>query len=217
MNLRALSSASIIITRRKGKFTPKVRIRQQEDVEGLVKLFEGMNCEAYFTGGVGLALSLGDFYRYHKDFDVAIFHDDLERVAQHLKSKRYRLVERCFMTHLSPWHDIQVVTLRDLSRYDLARRDISKVKALKSGTPFRVIRRLSHCFDFFIWAKREEGIIPIPHNTMIPWDDFYPTTRISEKSSLMLVNINHKKHIPVWNDKQCIDCERAGLEYVKKS
>jgi len=210
-------SATFVITRRKGKFTPKTKARQTVDAARLVKLFEGMECEAFFTGGAGLALSQGELYRNHLDFDIAVFYDDLETIAGHLQNKGYSLVKKSFMTHLSPWHDIQLMTNLDPKKFDLSTRNTLKIKILKKGTPLRVIRKLDHLVDLFIWMKNEHSVIPAGHNTTIPLKDIYPTTRISERSSLVFPNKTHKKHIPIWTERQYIDYEKAGLEYIKKN
>ncbi len=177
-----------------------------------------MECEAYFTGGAGLALSQGELYRHHKDFDIAVFFDDLETVASHLKSKGYNLVKKSFMTHLSPWHDIQVMTELDPKKFDLSMRDKLKIKYLKMGSPFRIIRRLNHLVDLFIWISVEGGGVSPPfHNTTIPLEHIYPTVRITEKSRLVFPNKIHKEYIPVWNDRQLIDHEKAGMKAVRKN
>ena len=214
MNLRKLFSATIIITRRKGKFTYGVNVRQLEDAEKLVTLFQGMTCQAYFTGGAGIAWSIGDFYRYHNDFDIAVFIDNLETLATHLKSKRFRLVKRYFITHISPWHDIQVMIDFNPRSFDQAKRDSTRLKGLIKGAPFRVIKRRYHLFDIFAWNKSKDGVLPIGHSNIIPWNDFYPATRISVTSNLFFLNIHHKKYIPQRTEREKIDYERAGIKPV---
>ena len=204
MFLRNLFFTTVIITRRRGKFTPEFKTRLQEDAKKLVDLFEGVSCEVFFTGGAGLAWSIGDFTRYHNDFDIAIYSKNLEVLTTHLKSKRYRLVKRHFSTHISPWHDLQVVVDYNLNQYYQSTRDAIRIRGLKMGSPFRIIRRRFHHFDIFLWNKYPEGIIPIDTETIIPWDDFFPTNQISENSGLIFPNSRHKKYLPESNSEKTV-------------
>ena len=204
---------NILVRRNKGSFNHIEDSNLQKDIDLLIALFEDAPCDVFLTGGVGLAFRSKEFYRFHKDIDLAIFKEDLEEFSRHLERNKYNLVKHRFMTHISPWHDLYGVTkvsASSIENYDTGR---VKIRGLKLGAIFRIVRQRSEMFDIFLWEKSKNGVTTVGYNTTIPWEDFNPVSKISSNSRLQLPNINYKKYLAPRVSRQFVDFKQAGIDY----
>ncbi len=222
-NLKALTykdilRSSILINRRNRKSTSPAALETlSEEVQNLAQLFIGAQCPVYLAGGVSMALHQDRFYRNHKDFDIAIFVDDLPTLASHLESRGYELVVRYFTTHISPWHNIQWVAPLDINRIGREEPGSVRVRGMKKNrNPIRYMNHRDTYFDIFFQSKLERGAFLHWPKVIIPWDDFFPAKPVIEGSSLLLPNLNHKKHLPVHVPRQVEDFLVANMEPLKE-
>ena len=183
----------------------------KRDLAVLANLFSTIDFPLFLTGGVSISLQLNQFYRHHEDFDLGIFVEDLPKLKKYLPKIGYDLMRRYFMTHLTPWHDLHLLTSflpEDLKRFPpgSSRIRIVKKQAIISN------RKRTEAFDLFLWQKSDEGVIPVKNENIIPWDDFYPAKKIFPGSNLLVPNIKHKKHLTPTSKRQMMDIQRAGLD-----
>ena len=204
---------NFLIRKNKGTANHEENKILQFDIELLLTLFEDAPCDVFLTGGVGLAIRSQEFYRFHKDIDLAIFEDDIEQFDRHLETMNYSLVKNFFMTHISPRYDLYAVKKIAASAIRNYGSGRVKVRGLKDGPGIRLVRRRSEIFDLFLWKKTKEGVATVGYNTTIPWKDFYPAQKLSENSQLRLPNINYKKYLAPRVPRQYIDFEQAGIQY----
>ena len=187
----------------------------KSDVNFLARLFEKSDFNIYLVGGVGMAIRGDSFYRNHRDLDVAIFNDDLDKLLIHLHSLDYRVMSKHFSTHISPWHNMQIVSRFDKNKNLRKDPNLLKVRVIKRGRAlFRYARHRVDYFDVFFLGKTDQGVVLHGYDAIVPWEDFLPTQPITEESNLILPNINYKQYLPPKKKKEETDFEVAGIQPV---
>ena len=215
MRFSDILSTRFLRTTRAGIERPWIPTNLEDDVQFMATLFEGIECPVYLIGGIGMALRVGHFYREHKDFDLAIFTDELPIVMRHLEKRNYLITTRRFMTHISPKYNIQAVTTYDPKRANIPNPEKLHTRGLKKSGPLvRVHFKRTDYFDIFFLGKSDGGVIAHGFKVVIPWNDFLPAEKISEKSNLLLPNLNYKRYLPPRKGKQQQDFDMNGLKPV---
>jgi len=73
---------------------PAVKEMTSADVLGIVELLEGHGIEVWLDGGWGVDALLGRQTRAHGDLDIAVRHEDVPRLREHLEARGFRDVPR---------------------------------------------------------------------------------------------------------------------------
>ena len=210
--VRGIFDSKLIINTKKGKLKYRQKATLDSDLDELIDLFKGLKCPVYLVGGVGLALSIGSFKRNHKDFDLAVFKDDLAELTEFLLTSDYMLVKRSFTMKLSKDLHLQIYTPLKKEQFHLAGRTKLVVKLLRTGQNRSIyIKQRLDMIDLFIYGKNEYGVLHFGYNNFIPWDDFYPATKISDNSALELPNMSQKKYFQPRTETERSDLIRAGI------
>ena len=139
-------------------------------------------------------------------------------MIDHIERKGHSVVKRYFMTRISSTHNIQALfpfKAEEIEKSNISDLRIRVIKKNDRLLRIKVPRR--DYFDIFFFGNREDGVKPYGYRGFIPWDDFLPIEKISEKSSLVLPNINYKKHLPPLTDRQEVDFQKTGLNFTTKS
>ena len=184
----------------------------RDDIGRMDRLFRNAPFEVYLVGGVGLAIRKGKFYRNHRDFDIAIFTDDLIAFNDYLGRNGYILVDKFFSGHVSPKHNMQLVTPAVISGGSKMMFESLKLRALagKAGK-IRLLRRRIDYFDVFLLQPRPEGVKMVGYDTVVPWQDFLPVVPVIGHPTLRLPNKQYKSYLPVENSRMEQDLQLAGL------
>ena len=218
MKLSDLRTLTWVIRPRHKKLKPDSIENLRSDVNFLAGLFEKSDFNVYLVGGVGMAIRGDTYYRNHRDLDVAIFSEDLEKILIHLQALDYRVMSKHFSTHISPWHNMQIVSRFDKTENLTKNPDLLKVRVIKKGRAlFRYARHRVDYFDVFFLGRTKEGVILHGYNAIVPWGDFLPTNSITDESNLILPNIRYKQYLPPKKKKEKTDFEVAGIEPVYSS
>jgi hypothetical protein len=182
-----------------------------KDLEELAKFIEGSGLEVYLVGGVAVALTVGDFYRNHHDFDLALFVKDLDKFHQFLRSMNYLLVKRHFSANVSPGHRIYCVSEttpdrvheKNQSRLRLLRQNRKRIHYLPNRMDY---------IDLFLLDEHENYIHLLEHGQFVPKNEFYPiATHLTNKGKIFIPNIKYRERIECIDIKQVDDLTRAGL------
>ena len=187
--------------------------RIRNDIAKMDRLFSHAPFEVYLVGGVGLAIRKEHFYRNHRDFDIAVFTDDLLALNQHLNQHGYTLVNKFFSGHVSPRYNLQLVTIPDIPSIPKKQYTSLKLRALAdNGRKIRMLRQRIDYFDVFLLGPQKEGIKMLGYNTLVPWQDFLPVVPVLGHPTLTLPNKQYKAYLPVENSRMEKDLQLAGLQ-----
>ena len=207
-----LFSGSIIFMERKGikNFRPISDL--DEELSTLIELFQGIGCQVFLVGGIGMAVRQGKFYRNHKDFDLAVFTEDLAEFREYLKGRGYRFVRRSFVAKIAPKLYIQFYVPFDPASIRRLYAGKHVVKLLKTGREkaFRIRGRLE-LIDVLLLGKADKGVYDYAYRAIIPWKDFLPIEKLTDESNLLLPNIAYKKYLPSYTQRSKEDLNIAGI------
>jgi hypothetical protein len=185
----------------------------ERDITELIRLFDGGPSPVFLVGGVGMAVRSGTFYRNHRDFDVALFDEDLVPVARHLEARGYGLAVQRLGGFLSPWHRVHFATPLDVARIEAEDPDRLKLRVMRLGSSrWRFARRRTDYFDLYLLGASSSGIALHGYDTTVPHRDFFPARRLNGSPNLLLPKISYKRYLPPIRPKQRIDFEAAGLQ-----
>ncbi len=189
--------------------------RLNNDVTAIFRLFQLADFNAYLVGGLGLAIRDDQFYRNHRDIDIAIFTEDFEKLINYLQDRNYRIMSRHLSTHISPWHNLQVVSNFDYTAAIGQDPAEWRIRVMRKGKSF--VRFAGHRTDFldiFFLGKTEDGVILHGYDAMVPWQDFLPVTQPVKDSALLLPNIRYKCYLPPISTREEIDFQKAGIQPI---
>ena len=179
----------ICITRRKGKFNQREEDRFWFDVEQLADIFKGISFKVFLLGGTGPAILQKTVSRYHKDFDLAIFHEHWEEINELMKKQGYKPYHRVFYTHLSPWHDL--VILRRIRKEKISRETMEGKRIRFNIKSWKLVQDRLSLLELFFLKEENNGIQSITHNFHIPDQHFYPLSPYHENSGLFIPRDSH--------------------------
>ena len=218
MKLRNISFLTSVIRPRRKILTEESITQLQNEVNSLADLFAKTDFKVYLVGGIGMALREKEFYRNHCDIDIAIFHEDLEKMINHLHQQGYSVMTRYFSMHISPWHNWQMVSKFNQSGVNGADPGELRIRVLKCGnTFFRHACCRTDYFDVFFLGSKDEGVELHGYRSVVPWSDFLPEITVKEGSNLFLPNLNYKRYLPPLNEKEKIDFRKAGIVPIYSS
>lgn len=163
--------------------------------ERMSEIFEKADFEWYLDGAVNISLYGDNQIRDHKDLDMSIYKEDLEKFEKLLSEQGFAI----FINYKEDDKDlIKKVTIKELSTLDKPDLSICKIKSnekieRKSNEPFNYV-------DLHVHSKDVEGNIVINYTgTTIPKEYFEPIKK--ELSNGKIINLSqplvvayHKLH-----------------------
>ena len=207
--------STIIFTRRSHQKSIEDLIGLKQELGQLFKVFEGIDHQAFLIGGVGLALQNGEFYRDHKDFDVAVFAEELHIIARKIAEQGYKLVRRRFFTHLFSFLDLQIVSPFSANDIDQYSKKRLRLRFLKKGNSMRFINKRLDMIDIFLWKKEKGGVYSYAYDILIPWRGVEPTLKRNTSSGLVVPCIDNWSYFEPKSTAQQLDFEKAGIALDK--
>lgn len=206
---------TFVITKRNKKLTLQTRPDILNDIRVLCDLIKGLPFNVYLVGGVGMAIRENQFYRNHRDLDIAIFTQDIEAFFSHMLSKGYRVLQKSVSGHISPKHNLQVT--KDISIDHLMKHnpDLLKIRMLNAGRGLiKCVNHRTDFFDVFLLGETDKGVLLHGFNAITPWKDFKPSVPVRPGSNLLLPNLNYKRYLYPVKAKEMLDFKKAGLTPV---
>ena len=215
MLFRDLLTTTLLLTTRKGVPRNYVSTKLEDDIEYFISLFEGSEKPVYIGGGIAMSVHVGHIFREHKDFDIMVFVEDFPSIVEHLSRKGYEVVTRTFLTHISKNFNIQCVAPIDPKDVDMKNPGKMHIKILKKNShTIRGKMKRTDFFEIFFLQRYDDGVHLVNNNNFVPWEDWYPARKISDKSNLLLPNIQYRKYSPPKSENQIKDYEMAGILYT---
>ena len=181
----------------------------QTDLSDLAQLFATVDFPLFLVGGVGVSAQLDKFYRYHNDFDLAIFVDDLHKLEQYLYGTGYLIMRQFFITHMTKKYNFYILKTYYSSEIKEIPPGAAKIRIVQNKRFIYNNRQRTQIMDLFLMQKSDEGVIDGKNNNIIPYEDFYPAKKPFPGSNLMVPNINFRKHIPANFAWQRLDLKMA--------
>jgi len=204
-----------LISPRKKFLDERASQQLNREIETLGEFVCGAGMDVYLVGGVAVALTVGNFYRNHSDFDLALFDRNLGDFYEYCSSRGYELVTREGFPslHISPFHHLYVVSETD------PRRALNKAQTrlrilLKGEGLVRMLRSRTDYIDLFLLQERGRYIRSAEYGVDIPKEEFFPVQNFSVKNGFRLSVPNLKgclSRIGVRKPKQAGDFARLGL------
>ena len=121
------------------------------------------------------------------------------------------------MTHISRKRNFQIETSfnpKNISK-EYSKNFRLRIMRKKIYLPWTKIYR-TDVMDLLIYTNDKYGILNHEQNIVIPFEDFFPTEKISQDSNLHIPNVKYKKHLPAYSESQRLDLELAGITVNEK-
>lgn len=180
------------------------------DLQEISAFTQGAGFPIYLVGGVGMSLSLGHFYRSHKDIDLMIALDDLGAFCEHAGKNGYAFHRRIGRARLMG--DLYALLFRNCLPGEVIDRRGDGVKLLQDGSPVMAYGR-TRCLDVYVFSEQGDGISLLESGIRIPMRDFSPAQQVHlpDGSNLLVPPPNYFWHMKNARSRPVDVLDRARL------
>lgn len=197
----------VILTPRFQGFSKEQQKDLEKDLDSLADFSTKTKNLPYLVGGVAIALHVGEFYRNHRDFDLALFEQDLKGFYDLSTQAGYEFYHSHFATHISKEKHMIIGSKTNPKKIKKRARGCFAVVPKERGLVQEVDR--GNYFHVYLLREQFGGIYLVKNNLQIDKSDFFPVVNHERETGVIrLPNMKYKSLLSANRPRQQEDMER---------